>query len=333
VLDETGLWRDLTELPETLAATLDARDGFAEAAELLGRPGVRRIVASGNGAAYYAAMALWLASLEGREGPEVVAAPSGLLARGGFHWRTGDVFLAVSSSGEFRDLIEAVEGGAPTPYVAVTSTPGSTIGSRAGMRALVTVRNQRAVSHTQAFCGNVVAALAVWAKLTSDTGLASSLGRLPDEVDAALRSARTWVEGVGKTGARNAIAFGSGPAWAAALEAALLLKEVSGIPAEGVETREGATSAMMALGPGDLVLSLATLADEDLLAEAEGACVGQGARVLRTPLGRTTDRRLAAVSTFSAAAVLSAAIGLARGLNVDQPGWTDAYYRVARGSE
>ncbi len=87
MLDETGLWRDLTELPETLAATLDARVGFAEVAALLGAPGVRRVVASGNGAAYYVCVALWLASLEGREGPEVLAVPSGLLARGAFAWR------------------------------------------------------------------------------------------------------------------------------------------------------------------------------------------------------------------------------------------------------
>ena len=89
---------------------------------------------------------------------------------------------------------------------------------------------------------------------------------------------------VGAVDATNAIAFGSGPAWAAALEAALLLKEVAGVPTEGVETREGATSAMMALGPGDLALSLPTRADDELLAEAEEICAGQGARVLRAPL-------------------------------------------------
>jgi glucosamine 6-phosphate synthetase-like amidotransferase/phosphosugar isomerase protein len=131
--------------------------------------------------------------------------------------------------------------------------------------------------------------------------------------------------------ATNAVAFGSGPAWAAALEAALLLKEVSGMPAEGVETREGATSAMMALHPGDLALSLPTRADDALLAEAEEACAGRGARVLRAPVPTTEDRRLAAVSTFPAVAVLSASIGLTRGLDVDRPAWTDAYYRVARG--
>ena len=69
VLDETGLWRDLTELPETLAATLDARAGFSDVAAMLGAPGVKRIVVSGNGAAYYVCLALWLASLEGRQGP------------------------------------------------------------------------------------------------------------------------------------------------------------------------------------------------------------------------------------------------------------------------
>jgi glucosamine--fructose-6-phosphate aminotransferase (isomerizing) len=263
----------------------------------------------------------------------VLAVPSGLLAQGGFRWRPGDVFLAISSSGEFRDLIEAVDGGAPAPCAAVTSTPGSTIGSRAGARALVTVRHQRAVTHTQAFCGNVVAALGVWAKVTGDPGLASGLGRLPEEVSAALASARNWVDEVGRVDAQNAIAFGSGPGWAAALEAALLLKEVSGIPAEGVETREGATSTMMALRPGDLVLSLATSGDDGLLAEAEQACAGRGARVLRTPVGATTDRRLAAVGTFPAAAALSGAIGLARGLDIDRPAWTDAYYRVARGAQ
>ncbi len=331
MLDDTGLWRDLTELPSTLAATLDARDGVAEVASLLGAPGVRRIVASGNGAAYYVAVALWLASLDGTRGPEVQAVPSGLLARGGFAWRPGDALLAISSSGEFRDLIEAVDGGAPAPFAAVTSTPGSTLGSRAGARALVTVANQRAVTHTQAYCGNVVAALAVWAELTADTALDAALRELPGEVEASLGQARAWVDEVGPVEASTAVVFGSGPAWAAALEAALLLKEISAIPAEGVETREGATSAMMALQPGALALGLPVAGPPDpLLEEAEAICAGRGATVLRVPAGGPADRRLAAVTTFPAATALAGQIGVARGLDVDQPTWTDAYYRVAR---
>lgn len=330
MLDRTGLWRDVTELPSSLTATLEGRTGLEEVAALVGADGVRRVVASGNGAAYYVAVALWLASLEGSTGPEVVAVPSGLLARGAFAWRPGDVLLAVSSSGEFRDLVEAVESGAPTPFAAVTANAGSTLGSRAGARALVSVPNQRAITHTQAFCGAVVAALGIWATVTSDPTLDVALRRLPDELEGTIALARAWVDELGEVEAETAIAFGSGPAWAAALEAALLLKEVAGIPAEGVETREGATSAMMALRPGALALSLAVPAEDPLLAEAEAICAGQGARVLRAAARDTLDRRLAAVSTFPSAAALSARLGIAGGLDVDRPAWTEAYYRVAR---
>jgi fructoselysine-6-P-deglycase FrlB-like protein len=213
----------------------------------------------------------------------------------------------------------------------VTANAGSTLGARAHTRALVSVASQRAVTHTQAFCGGVVAALRMWAAVTADGDLDAALRRLPDELERTIGQARAWSDELGGVEAETAVVFGSGPGWAAALEAALLLKEVALVPAEGVETREGATSAMMALAPGALALSLpAGARDDPLLVEAEEICAGQGARVLRAPGGETGDRRLAAVSTFPAAAALAARIGLARGLDVDRPAWTDAYYRVAR---
>jgi glutamine---fructose-6-phosphate transaminase (isomerizing) len=328
VLAKTGLWRDLQELPDTLAATLDARDGFAETAALLGATGVRRVVASGNGAAYYVTMALWLAALERGGGPELVAVPAGLLARGAFPWRAGDALLAVSSSGELRDLVEAIDAGAPAPYAAITATPGSALGGRAGARSLVTVRNQRAVTHTQAFCGAVVAALAVWGELTGDEALGRVVAGAPAHAAASLAPAQAWLDGIGDLDPPAAIAFGGGPGWAAALEAALLLKEIAGVPAEGVETREGATSAMMALQPGHLALGVPAAADA-LLDEAEAACRGRGATVLRAPAS-AADPLLAAVTTHVPTALLAARIGLARGLDVDSPAWVEDYYRVAR---
>ena len=76
-------------------------------------------------------------------------------------------------------------------------------------------------------------------RTTSDTRLHSALRRLPGELEAMIAGARGWVDKAATGGVDAAIAFGSGPGWAAALEAALLLKEPAGIPAEGVETREG----------------------------------------------------------------------------------------------
>ena len=84
------------------------------------------------------------------------------------------------------------------------------------------------------------------------------------------------------------------------------------------------------LRPGALALSLPAGAPDPLLEEAEETCAGQGARVIRAPAGASVDRRLAAVSTFPAAAALSARLGIERGLDVDRPAWTEAYHRVAR---
>lgn len=328
---ETHLWRETLAVPESLARTASGTDGIDAVARLLGNPGVRRIVATGNGAAYYAAVALWLASLEGRSGPDVLALPAGLLAKGAFCWREGDALLAFSSSGEMRDVIEALDAGAPTPFAAVTASPGSTIGSRADAVGLVTIESQDAVTHTQGFCGNVLVALAVWATITGDAGLRAAVLDAPDAVEASCEAAEEWAVALPRLAPSAGVVFGSGPAWAGALEGSLLLKEVACLPAEGVETREGATSAMYPLGPGHVVVSLPTGPD-DVLDEAEAICAVRGATVVRAPGGERGDRRLAALTTFPALVALAARLGTERNLDVDQPSWTDAYYAVARGS-
>jgi fructoselysine-6-P-deglycase FrlB-like protein len=326
---ETSLWHETAAVPSTLEQTLSDTDGITAVARLVGAGDVRRVVATGNGAAYYAAVALWLASLGGRPGPDVQCVPAGLLARGAFAWREGDLLLAFSSSGEMRDVIEALDAGAPTPFAAITASAASTIGSRADAVALVTVASQEAVTHTQAFCGNVVAALSVWAGVTGDETLAVALRELPDVLGGAVETAVAWATGLPELRPSAGIVFGSRHAWAGALEGALLLKEVAGIPAEGVETREGATSAMYPLRPGHLVVSLPTAGDT-LVDEAEATCGARGATVLRAPGGDLADPRLSAVTSFPAAVALAARLGLEGGLDIDRPAWTEAYYAVAR---
>jgi glucosamine 6-phosphate synthetase-like amidotransferase/phosphosugar isomerase protein len=128
-----------------------------------------------------------------------------------------------------------------------------------------------------------------------------------------------------------AIAAGGGTSWAAALELALMLKEVSRLPAEGVETREGATSAMFGLDRGHLMVSLDP-ADDPLGAEAMRLCAAAGATTLRLPEVDGADPRLAPIATLPAAAALAAGLALAAGHDVDRPAWTDAYYETARGA-
>src|SRR5919108_2475167 len=163
---ETGLWRDVREGPAALAATIDAGEGVAEAAGVLRADGVRRIVAVGNGAAYYVPPALWLAALESDgDGPPIAAVPCGVAAAGAFRWREGDAVLAVSSSREFRDVVQIAERAAAEgrPCVAVTADATSSLAGAATATVLQRVDAQRAVTHTQALWGGYAAALALWA--------------------------------------------------------------------------------------------------------------------------------------------------------------------------
>ena len=76
-----GIWQDVCDMPANLEETLGRADGIDTLADRLVDESVRRVVATGNGASYYVAQALWLASLDGQRCPkEVIAVPSGLVA-------------------------------------------------------------------------------------------------------------------------------------------------------------------------------------------------------------------------------------------------------------
>jgi fructoselysine-6-P-deglycase FrlB-like protein len=334
-LESAAVWREALALPDTLQATLDG--GADELAAAFGARGVRRIVATGNGASWYAALALWLASLrgDGAGAPEVLALPGGLLASGDVRWREGDLLLAFSSSGEFRDVVEAVElDGTPAPFALVTASPDSTLGRRAGALARVSVRSQDAVTHTQGYCGAALAALSAWAQVTADRELERAVAGAPELAARALASAPGWAEpaAAGLERPTAAVAFGPGPAWAAALEAALLLGEIALVPSQGAEVREGATTAMYPIGPGQLALSLPAGAPR-LSEEAESVCARRGATVLRAPADPGDDPRLAFLSGFAAPLALAVLLAQRDGLDPDVPAWHADYLATARREE
>ena len=86
-----------------------------------------------------------------------------------------------------------------------------------------------------------------------------------------------------------------------------MLKEIARVPAEGVETREGATSAMFGLAPGHLMVSLDPPGDP--AGRRGGPPVRRGRRdTLRLP-GADADPRLALVTSLPAC---GRAVGRAR---------------------
>jgi glucosamine 6-phosphate synthetase-like amidotransferase/phosphosugar isomerase protein len=179
----------------------------------------------------------------------------------------------------------------------------------------------------------VLACLSIWAEIASDDALRLAVAEAPAACERALHSCERWADET-FDGVRTpvaAVVLGTRTAWAAALEGALLVKEIARVPCEGVETREGATSAMTALGAEHLALSLPTRGD-DLIVEAEEICRARGAQVLKAPGGDEADRRLSSITTFPASLALAVALALRAGLDADAPEWVSAYYGTARRS-
>ena len=326
------LWADLAECPSVLSDVLGGVVGLPAAVDLL--RGASRVVLTGNGAALYAASSLWHAAHRFPGAPTACLVPAGLIAAGGLQWRPGDVTLAVSSSGELRDLVDLLPAGLPGTLVVLTSHPDSSLGKAATAAVVVPVAHQRAVTHTQAFVGNVLAALLIWDGVT-DGALTAEIGpalqELPNQFARLVELAPEWAErtepSVGDL--RAAVVLGTAGGSTAALESALLLKEVAGIPAEGFETREGVTTGSYALADGHLCLVLEGQADP-FADEAASICASRGAAVIRTPPECRAEPLLMALSTFPAATALAATLGMRAGLDVDAPTWTDSYFATAR---
>jgi fructoselysine-6-P-deglycase FrlB-like protein len=281
-----------------------------------------RIVVTGNGASHYAGVAAWLAALE--SGLELQAVPSGLL--GALRPRPADATLAVSVSGEFRDLVESVER-LPRPLVVVTANGDSTLARHADAVVPLAVEDHGTETHPQDFCSSTLACLALVARLGEDRGLRSLLDAVPAQVEETVAGVDAWLPELDRPEA--AVCAGHRAAWAGALELALLLKEIARVPAEGLETREAATSALTGMHERCLAVGLATRGDP-FLHEAEALWATAGATVLRIPFGEELDPRVVPVVSFPAGAALAVALAERGGLDADHPWWVDAYTATAR---
>jgi glucosamine--fructose-6-phosphate aminotransferase (isomerizing) len=151
----------------------------------------------------------------------------------------GQFFLAISQSGKSGDLIEqavaARNSGAVT--ACVTNDAASELAQSCEFVLPMEAGPELSVPATKTF----IASIAVLARLTAlwaeHEALASALRRLPDRLAAA--NELDWSNLVGAlTGASSLVTIGRGPTLAIAREAALKLKETSGLHAEAFSSAE-----------------------------------------------------------------------------------------------
>ncbi|ADV66198.1 SIS domain-containing protein [Deinococcus maricopensis] len=247
----------------------------------------------------------------------------------------GALVIAVSQSGASPDVVETVrmarQGGALT--VALVNVEDSDLARTAEFVLPLHAGEERAVAATKSYLASLTALLPVLADLTGDEALTRALEGLPDvltrtltlEADAADRAERYRY-------AESLITLARGIPFGVAQEAALKLKETSGIHAEAYSAAEFSHGPKRLVHEGVPLLAFtgADAAGEaarrayadlmesgaDLLALGTGEAPS-GARHLKVPAtGHALTDPVADALAFY---LFAAHLALHRGLNPDAP--------------
>ncbi len=190
------------------------------------------------------------------------------------------LLLAYSQSGESPDVVEAVRAyrGAGVLTVALVNREDSPLARAAEVVLPLHAGEERAVAATKSFLAMLAATAHLLAHLLEDGRLRGTLPVLPEALHRALEaegSLEYLVEG------ENLFVLGRGLVLPVALEAALKLKEVAGLHAEGLSAAEFLHGPRALLEPGFPLLALVQKdpALEGVLATLEGLKI-KGAHLL-----------------------------------------------------
>lgn len=339
---------EILEGPDAIRATVAGAEGPARsvAASLRARA-VRRVWVIGNGTSYHSSLyASGLARrLAAPEDPVIIAVTAGdfLTFRPRLDGR--DAIVGISASGEFRDVVtifNELRGSIPT--VAVVHVPGSTLTRTADHVVLSAGGPSHVPVMTKTFSSTLSATAMVLAALLGDDVFATVIRGLRQAAgQAATAIAGAWplVEELAGslTSTEHLFVVGGGLAYPAAIEAALKLKEMALVHAEGAETWEMASGAATMVGPQAAVISLAPngpgrAATDDVV----GHCAEWGARIIEVapsrsvadaallPLPAEADERFAPLTAVPPVALLAYVLAGLRGATPDRPGWTERYH-------
>lgn len=197
---------------------------------------------------------------------------------------TGAACVGISQSGRSPDIVEMMRaagaGGGLT--VAITNFADSPMAGASTHTLALQAGEERSVAATKTFVTSVAAGLALVAEWQGDDALRNAAAGLPDALAQAV--ALDWAPLSDRLArAASAYVLGRGPGYAIASEAALKMKETSGLHAEAYSAAEvlhGPSAIVQAHFPV-LALGVPDAALPQLIATA-GRLAGQGADVFVT---------------------------------------------------
>jgi len=339
---------EIADGPAAIRRTVaEARPGARDIAARLRRDGIRRIHVIGNGTSYHSSLAA--ATLYGRHAragdPIVVPMTAGAFLTYPPVLDAGDAIVGISASGEFRDVVAVAEAWRDrVPVVGIVHVPGSTLTRIATDVVLSSGGPSDVPVMTKTFSATLVATeLLLLGLLGSDRadGPIEQIVRAADHAEAAIAAAEPLIDAVAAdlVDAAHVFVVGSGMASIAALEAALKLKEMAIVHAEGTETWEMASGAATIVGPGTVVVAVAPngpgrAATADVVEHA----AAWGARVIEVgptalapgstllPLSTEAIEDHAPLTAVPPIALLAFALARRRGFDPDHPAWVERYH-------
>lgn len=339
---------EIAQGPDAIRRTVvDARPMSRDIAAKLRRKGVRRIHVIGNGTSYHSSLAA--AALYARHAgpgdPIVVPMTAGAFLTYGPTLGDGDALVGISASGEFRDVVAVAEAWRDrVAVVGIVHVPGSTL-ARVATDVVISSGGPSDVPvMTKTFSATLVATEMLLLDLLGPDRAERPIGeivRAADHAEAAIAATEPVVDELAAELAETAHVFvvGSGLAHIAAMEAALKLKEMAIVHAEGTETWEMASGAATIVGPGTLVVALAPAgpgrdATADIVAHAAewGARIievgptslAPGSTLLPLPVEAVEDH--APLTAVPPIAMLAFALARRRGYDPDHPAWVERYH-------
>jgi glucosamine--fructose-6-phosphate aminotransferase (isomerizing) len=340
--------REIHDGPGAIRATLrDALAAAVDAASFLRERALRRVFVIGNGTSRHSALAAsaLYARSAGPDDPVAITLTAGDFRTYRPSLGPHDGIIGISASGEFGDVVgvfRELRGSVPT--VAIVHVPDSTL---TGVADRV-VTSSGGPSHvpvmTKTFSATLVAAeITLLAMLDPDrsAGARRSIAAAADHAEDVIGTMERNLDRAVDTIARfeHVFVVGAGIAHYAALEAALKLKEIALVHAEGGETWEATSGAATLLDERALVIAIAPPgpgreATADLVRHARGWGAGvieiaadrsvDGALLLSMPAAAEEDH--ATLTAVPPIALLAFALARSRGLQPDKPDWVARYH-------
>ncbi len=333
--------------PDAIRDTVrTAQPAAASLATMLRDRGTRRVFVIGNGTSYHSALAA--TALYRRHArpadPSVIPLTAGEFRTYPPSLSAGDAVVGISSSGEFRDVVAVVEslrGSVPT--VGIVNVADSSLARVADFILQSAAGPSPMPVMTKTFSATLVATeLLLLELLGAETAapVEAAILRAAGDAARAVEDAGALVEGLAERFADCGHYFvvGAGAAHPAALEAALKLKEMALVHAEGVETWEMASGPATLVGPATTIVALEPAgAGLEATRDIVRHCADWGARIIEVAPARTVPdaellpipgsaaEDLAPLTVVPPVALFAYALARRHGIQPDRPAWTDRY--------